>query len=220
IGTGEKKITSPLKPLVAVPTGSGTGFEITGYAVVEDMSFFSHFLTPNLVVIDPRMVRPEDVTSAVSTAMTALAHSAEAFTSPAANPLTEGYAFSAINYVKRFLVDAVMKLRNKQAAVALANAASMAGCAFSSVPPGMVHKLGLATEETCGLSAGISMGILLPYGLEYNMLKNGAQASPMLPALAGFDEYSKTGENDRSEKAVDIIRKLQAEVHEASKKAV
>jgi alcohol dehydrogenase len=57
---GDDLIINPLGPFVLVPTLSGTGYETSRFAKIEDLTFSSHFLMPDLVVIDPRMIKAED----------------------------------------------------------------------------------------------------------------------------------------------------------------
>jgi len=210
---GDNLIAHPLGPFVLVPMLAGTGYETSKFAFIENLTFSSYFLMPDLVVIDSRTVRSESVQTTVATAMIALAHAAEAYTGPAKNPLTDTYAYAAIQYVKENLLTVLHKPRDRDGRLALANAASMAGCAFSNMKPGLVHILGEAISAMFHIPSGISMGVLLPYGLEYAMQKNGYHTNDLLFPLLDFDEYAGTAENLKAGKAVNIIYQLQQDLY-------
>ncbi len=214
---GDDLIINPLGPFILVPTLSGTGYETSRFAKIEDLTFSSHFLMPDLVVIDPRMIKAEDSQTVVATAMAALTHSAEAYTCPAKNPLTDTYAYAAIQYIAENLVNVIEEPKDKEGRLALANAAAMAGCALSNTTVDIVHTLGEVLGDMFDLSDGICMGILLPYGLEYGSNKNGYHTSDLLLPLAGFDEYAKTSENLRARVAINMITEMQHDLYDATR---
>ena len=216
---GEDLIKNPLGPLVFVPTASGTGFETSMFAILGGLSFASHFLMPDLVVIDPRMVTAEKTDAVVSTAMIALAHCAEAYTCPAKNPVTDTYAYASMQFVMENLAN-VVKTGDKKGRLALVNAATMAGITFSNSPRGMGHELGWAAGDISGLPHGICMGILLPYVLEYNINSEGYHMSDMLLPVAGLEIYAGTAENLKAIKAINFIYDMQHDIHDIAKGAI
>jgi alcohol dehydrogenase len=149
--------------------------------------------------------------------MAALTHSAEAYTCPAKNPLTDTYAYAAIQYIAENLVNVIEEPKDKEGRLALANAAAMAGCALSNTTVDIVHTLGEVVGDMFDLSDGICMGILLPYGLEYGSNKNGYHTSDLLLPLAGFDEYAKTSENLRARVAINMITEMQHDLYDSTK---
>jgi alcohol dehydrogenase len=100
--------------------------------------------------------------------------------------------------------------------LALANASLLAGIAFSNSMVGMVHTLGHSVGSLCHVPHGTCMSILLPYGLEYNLHKNGKYIAELLLPLAGSEIYAKTKENRRAEKVIAHIRQLNQELHDAT----
>ena len=211
-----------LKPLIAVPTTAGTGSEVTLVAVVADHAqnkkiiFNSYFLLPDAAVLDPRMTLtlPAGVTAA--TAMDALAHAVEAYTCLAKNPLSDAHALAAIRLISRHLPGVVKQPDDPEGRLALANAATLAGMAFSNSMVGMVHSLGHTVGAICGVPHGVCMAILLPYGLEYNMHKNGQHTAQLLLPLAGSDVYARTPKHLRAESVVAGIRQLNQDLHDAT----
>lgn len=213
---GDNMIAHPLGPFILILTLTGTGYETSKFAFIENLIFSSHFLMPDLVVIDSRTVKWESVQATVATAMVALAHAVEAYTGPGKNPMTDTYAYAAIQYVKDNLIPVLTKPRDTKGRLALANAASMAGCAFSNMKPGLVHVLGEAISTMFHIASGICMGILLPYGLEYTIRKNDYHTDDLLFPLSDFDEYAVTADNLKAGKAVNIMYEMQQDLYKAT----
>jgi alcohol dehydrogenase len=205
---GEDQIKNPLKPLIIVPTLSGTGYEMSRYAFFDGRSYASHFLMPHLAVIDPRMTIQEDAVTTAATALAALAHAVEAYTGSGKNPLADAYAYTAIQLIMEHLVNVIRDQRDRNGRLSLANAHAMAGCAFSNVAPGVAHKLGKVMGDVCHLPPGLCMGMLLPHILEREMSESGYHISDLLLPLAGFDAYASMAENLRARRAVEILHDL------------
>jgi alcohol dehydrogenase len=217
---GENMIKRPLKPLIIVPTLTGTGYEISRHAFFNGKDYTSHFLMPHLAVIDPRMTIPEDSVTTAATALAALAHAVEAYAGSGKNPLVDAYAYAAIQLIMKNLVNVIRDQRDRNGRLSLANAHAMAGCAFSNAAPGVAHKLGKVMGDVCHLPPGLCMGMLLPHILENQMSVSGYQTSDLLLPLAGFDTYASVAENLRARRAVDIIHELLKDLSGASGGAI
>ncbi len=224
---GEDNIPSPLKPFVLISVSTGNGTEVTKEASLDGMQFSSHYLMPDIVVIDPRMLMKESPFDSINTAMAALTHSIEAYTVQPANPLTNTYAHSSINFIMEHLIKVVknsMKERSKikeyinefkirEHRVALTNGASMGGCAYSNAPKGIAHKLGVEISKYCDFPEGICMGIMIQYILEFKSNRKSINLEKLFLPLAGIDLYSSTPEGQRFDSAVGMIRFLQNELY-------
>jgi alcohol dehydrogenase len=212
----------PLKPLIAIPTTSGTGSEVTLAAVIADqkqglkMLFISYFLLPDVAMLDSRMTLTLPPFLTALTAMDALSHAVEAYTCLGKNPLSDSSALTAISLISQNVLNVVKHPSDKNGHLALANGAMLAGIAFSNSMVGMVHTLGHSVGSLCHVPHGTCMSILLPYGLEYNMHKNGQYIAELLLPLAGTEVYAKTNNNRRAEKAIAHIRKLNQELYDAT----
>jgi alcohol dehydrogenase len=213
---GDNLIPKHLKPFIMVPTLLGTGYETTRYAFFGGKTYASHFLMPDLVVIDPRMTIAEDVMTTAASTLVALTHSVEAYTSPGKNPLADSYAFPAIRFIMENLANIVRSPSDKKGCLALANAHCMAGCAFSNIEAGIAHKLGKVIGDSSHVPHGICMAILLPHVLEWQFSKGGAHIDDLLLPLAGFDVYAETPDEMRSQKAIDVLYDFQRELSAAS----
>jgi alcohol dehydrogenase len=106
------------------------------------------------------------------------------------------------------LLSVIDNLGNKKGRLALAIAANMAGAAFSKAMVGMVHRLGHAVDAVCGVPHGNCMAILLPYGVEYNMHKNGHLIAQLLLPLAGARAVAQTPRHLRANQVVAMLRQL------------
>jgi alcohol dehydrogenase len=173
--SGVGNLPRPLKPLVVIPTTAGTGSEVTYVSVIRDeargvkVAFASPFLMPDAAVLDPRMTLslPPQITAA--TAMDALTHAIEAYTCLAKNPMSDAYAFAAVRAIATHLLPVLDRPGDEDGRLELAQAAAMAGIAFSNSMVGLVHALGHATGALCHIHHGTCMSVLLPAVLDYNM---------------------------------------------------
>ena len=210
--TGAGALKRPLKPLIAIPTTSGTGSEVTLVAVIADheknlkMLFTSYFLLPDMALLDSRMTLTLPPAITAATAMDALSHAVEAYTCLAKNPLSDSFARQAIQLLSENLFKVMEHPDDKTGRLALAVAANQAGIAFSNAMVGMVHTLGHSVGAVCRVPHGICMAILLPYGLEYNLHKNAHLTSELLLPLGGAQIYAKTAKHRRAEKVIALIR--------------
>jgi alcohol dehydrogenase len=203
---GDDLIEKPLKPFIMIPTLSGSGYETSRYAFFAGRTYASHFLMPDIAVIDPRICIAEDMmTTAAASSLVALTHSVEAYVSPGKSPLTDCYAFPAIRFIMENLLNVIKNPRDKKGCLALVNAHSMAGCAFSNIEAGVTHKLGRLIGDASHVPHGICMGILLPHALELQLSENGGHIGDLLLPLAGFDVYALTPDEQRAQKAISIM---------------
>lgn len=219
---GYGRIRRKLNPLVILPTTAGTGSEMTLVAVIANteknlkMLFVSYFLLPDIAVLDPRLTKtlPDFITSA--TAMDALSHSCEAYFCIEKNPLSDALALRSISMISENLLHVIKNPDDSEARLALANASTMAGAAFSNSMVGMVHNIGHITGAICHAPHGNCMAILLPYGMEYNLHRRGKYIGELLFALAGPETYAATKKRDRPEKAIETVRNLNNDLYQAT----
>lgn len=201
-------------PFIVVPTTAGTGSETTLVAVIANpkrkvkMEFLSYNLLPDVAVLDPRMTTTLPPRLTASTGMDALSHAVEGYTCLQKNPLSDAYAFAAINLIREYLDRAVENGKDEKARLAMANASMLAGVAFSNSMVGLVHAIGHACGGVSQVPHGDAMGILLPWCMEYNMDKLGELYAQLLLPLAGADIYAATPAEKRGQKAADTIRQM------------
>ncbi len=219
---GAGSLKRKLKPLIVIPTTAGTGSEVTVVAVIADhenqvkLLFVSYFLQPDIAILDSRMTLSLPPAITAATGMDALSHAVEAYTCLAKNPLSDAYSLSAIELISRNIERVIVHPEDKQARLAMANAACMAGIAFSNSMVGMVHTLGHAAGSVCQVPHGVCMAILLPYGLEYNLHKNRDLTAQLLLPLAGSEICAMTPKHLQARAMIDTIRSLNQKLHDAT----
>jgi alcohol dehydrogenase len=220
---GAEMLKKPMKPFIVIPTTSGTGSEVTCVAVISDpdrgikMSFTSNTLYPRAAILDPRMTLtlPPHITAA--TGMDALTHAIEAYISLQKNPMSDAYAWQAIRIIRANLINVVKNPSDREGRLALANASTMAGIAFSNAMVGVVHNLGHATGGVAHVAHGVAMNIYLPVGLEYNLPKAGERIGELLLPLGGPELYAQTPADQRPLKVIQLIREMRDELYELCK---
>ena len=216
------RMVKPTRPLIVIPTTAGTGSEVTSAAVISDpdkaikLSLISPSMPPNTAVIDPRMTATLPPRLTASTGMDALTHAVEACLGIQKNPISDAVAASAIKLIFENLVEVVKNGQNLEARLAMANAATMAGIAFSNSMVTMVHALGHSLGAICHLPHGDAMTICLPDGLEFNLDTIGDELGELLLPIAGAKAYANTPKEQRGQRVIEKIRELRQTLHDLS----
>lgn len=215
--TGNNRLTKPMRPFIVVPTTAGTGSEVTMAAVIANpaqnvkMQFTSPLILPKVAVLDPVMTMsmPPKITAA--TAMDALTHAVEAYIGPQKNPVSDAFAFSAIELIKENIISATKNGGDKDVRLAMANASLLAGVSFSNSMVGIVHALAHATGGVCHVPHGVANAILLPHGLEFYIKKSPETAARIGKLLRFFmapEDYAKVPVNERKIRTIAAIRDI------------
>ena len=161
--------------LVCVPTTSGTGSEVTPFAVITDTKtgikypITDYSLTPSVAVVDPVLARTQPRRVASDSGFDAITHAMEAYVSAYANDFTDGFALHSVKLLWENLAPSVNEGQaNPQAQEKVHNAATMAGMAFGSAFLGMCHSMAHTIGALCHVAHGRCNSILLPYVIRYN----------------------------------------------------
>lgn len=160
-------------PLIAIPTTSGTGSEVTSVAVITNkktdvkMMMKHPSFIPKVAIIDPVLTSslPPQITAA--TGIDALCHAIEAYISKFSQPLTDVLALSAIESIMKYLRIAYEDGHNMEAREAMMIASLQAGIAFSNASVTLVHGMSRPVGALFHVPHGISNAILLPTVLEF-----------------------------------------------------
>jgi len=212
--------------LVAIPTTSGTGSEVTPFAVVTDdktgakYPIADYALTPDMAVIDPDFVMsmPPKLTS--YSGIDALVHAIEAYVSVLATEFTNGQALEAIRLIFKYLPDAYTQGdKNPKAREKMHYAATMAGMAFANAFLGichsMAHKLGAAHH----LPHGLANALLINNVIRFNAVDAPRKqaAFPQYKYPLAVERYAKIADylnlggktpEEKVEKLISAIEKL------------
>ncbi|WP_312644267.1 bifunctional acetaldehyde-CoA/alcohol dehydrogenase [Hydrogenoanaerobacterium sp.] len=177
--------------LVAIPTTSGTGSEVTSFSVITDKQngnikypLADYELTPDVAIIDPQfcMSMPKSITA--DTGLDVLTHAIEAYVSVMASDYTDGLAIKAIELVFENLRRAYNNgSEDREAREKMHNASAIAGMAFTNAFLGLNHSMAHKLGGEYHIPHGRANAILLPYVIEYN-----AQKPTKFPS---FPKYKK-----------------------------
>ncbi|MEU1118624.1 bifunctional acetaldehyde-CoA/alcohol dehydrogenase [Streptomyces sp. NPDC005879] len=170
--------------LVAVPTTSGTGSEVTPFAVISDPEAAQKYpladyaLTPNVAIVDPVLPMNLPATVTADSGFDALTHATEAYVSVYANDYTDGLCLQAIKLIfenlERCVVDGA---KDPEAREKMHNASTVAGMAFANAFLGLVHAMAHTLGNTFHVAHGRTNALLLPHVIRHNGTVSG-KATP------------------------------------------
>ncbi|WP_455596450.1 1-propanol dehydrogenase PduQ [Cloacibacillus porcorum] len=177
---------------VVIPTTSGTGSEVSRYAVITDRERNMKYpladdsLLPDFAVLDAALVESVPPPVTADTGVDALTHAIEAFLSTGANDFSDAMAEKAMKLIFKNLLTAYSEPHNIEARQAVHNAATMAGVAFSNAGLGANHSLAHAAGAKLHLPHGRANAILLPYVMSFTA---GCHTS-LTPAAARYAQMA------------------------------
>ena len=177
--------------MVAIPTTSGTGSEVTSFAVITDKEknkkypLADYELTPNVAIVDTDLVMslPKSVTA--DTGMDVLTHALEAYVSNMASDYTDGLSEKASELVFKNLRDAYNDGTNRYAREKMHNSSTIAGMAFTNAFLGVCHSMAHKIGAEFHLPHGRINAILLPYVIKYN----GVDAPTKFVSFPKYEYY-------------------------------
>ncbi len=215
---------------IAVPTSSGTGSEVTPFAVITDEKTGTKYpladyeLLPNIAIIDTDLMmnQPKGLTSA--SGIDAMTHALEAYASVMATEYTDGLALKALKNIFRYLPDAYENGANDPIArEKMANASTMAGMAFANAFLGvchsMAHKLGAFHHLPHGIANALLINEVMKFNIAAAPRKMGTfsqyqypQALERYVECANFIGVSGKNDMDTFNKFLDKIDELKEKV--------
>ncbi|EDP99180.1 bifunctional acetaldehyde-CoA/alcohol dehydrogenase [Shewanella benthica] len=177
--------------MVAIPTTSGTGSEVTPFAVVTDEAtgmkypIADYQLTPNMAIIDPNLVMDMPKSLTAFGGIDAITHALEAYVSVMANEYSDGQALQALDLLFKHLPDAY----NHGAAAPVArekvhNGSTIAGIAFANAFLGVCHSMAHKLGAEFHLAHGLANALLISNVIRYN-------ATDMPTKQAAFSQYDR-----------------------------
>lgn len=209
---GHDRLTKKQKPLIVIPTTSGTGSEVTLVSVIADttrqqkMLFTSPLLQPTLTIIDPELTLSLPPLLTAATGMDALTHAIEAYTCLQKNPFSDSFAQVAIELIYENVLIAVNNGKNIDARYRLAIASTAAGIAFSNSMVGAVHAIGHTIGAMAHIHHGTAMAILLPHVMHYNLDKMADLYASIYQMIEPDSTYNATS---NQQKAINLIKWIQ-----------
>ena len=190
--------------LICIPTTSGTGSEVSPFAVISDKAngkkypLTDYSLTPSIAIVDPEFTTNLPAKATAYTGMDVLTHAIEAYTSVMASDYTDGLALEAIKLVFKYLPRAVKDGKHDlEAREKMHNAATIAGMAFANAFLGLCHSLAHKLGAEYHFIHGQTCAILLPHVIRYN-----GSVPTKLSVWPKYEEYKC------DEKYLDICQTL------------
>ena len=212
--------------MVCVPTTSGTGSEVTSFAVITDKQngnikypLADYELTPDVAIIDPQFVDTLPRQQVADTGVDVLTHALEAYISIMASDYTNGRAIKAIELIFKYLERSYNDPEDREAREKIHNASCIAGMAFSNAFLGLNHSMAHKLGAAWGIPHGRANAILLPYVMYYNAQRPTKYA--IFPKYASFKGAYRLAQvatrlglapfdAPESEQVLALVRALQA----------
>jgi acetaldehyde dehydrogenase/alcohol dehydrogenase len=183
--------------LIAISTTSGTGSEVTPFAVLFDkqngrkVTLADYSLTPDVAIVDPQFVMSMPKGLTADTGIDCLTHALEAAVSIYASPYTDSNAMQAIRLALKYLPIAYEHPRDEEARSMMHNAACIAAIAFSNASVGVNHALAHAFGARFGVAHGRANALMLPHVIAYNAsVPTKFMPSPNQRAYSAHKKYA------------------------------
>jgi acetaldehyde dehydrogenase/alcohol dehydrogenase len=187
--------------LVAISTTSGTGSEVTPFAVLFDkergrkVTLADYSLSPDVAIIDPQFVMSMPKGLTADTGIDCLTHALEAAVSTYASAYTDCNAMQAIRMAFKYLPIAYERPRDEEARTMMHNAACIAAMAFSNAGVGVNHALAHAFGARFGVAHGRANALMLPHVITYNAsVPTKFRPSPNQRAYVAHKKYATIAE--------------------------
>lgn len=220
INPNKRSFTADRIPLVLIPTTSGTGSELSPFAVITNTAISRksnvtcEYFLPDVVILDPTLVFTLDKQMTVSSGFDALAHIIDGYTVKAAvlhkNPLVDCIALQAVKMVYQNLGRAYALPNDYEARYMVMMGAHLAG-AMLSAGTGASHGLANMLSKYYRVPHGESVGMLLPYVMEHNLIACPSRFAELAEAMG----VKKEGMTDieAGHAAVQAVKQLATSIH-------
>jgi alcohol dehydrogenase class IV len=210
--------------LIAIPTTSGTGSEVTWASIISrkeeqywrKMSLSHMMLVPTYAIVDPIFPTGMPAELTANTAFDALTHALEAYISMWRNEFSNAMALKAIELVFKYLPVAYTDGKNKEARDYLHQAATMAGLAFGNSQAHLAHAMGHSSSSIFHIHHGNSVGLFLPYITQYCLNAPGEtnESIELYSVLAKKLGWANWNDDNKKAayKVVEKVKELQNKV--------
>jgi len=213
---GVDKVVRPIPPTVMVPSTSGTGADVSQFAIVTDtaartkITIISRTLVPEISLIDPRLLTTMPEWLNAATGLDALTHGIESFVSRAHNPLTDRHALHAVALITRHLPRTQLRPSETTPRLAMAQGSLEAGMAFTNAFLGVTHAMSHQVGGLLDAPHGVVNAVLLPHVIRFNAQVFPDRFVPL--AAAGGIRAEGAPAAEVALLLADAVRKLADEV--------
>jgi acetaldehyde dehydrogenase/alcohol dehydrogenase len=190
--------------LVCIPTTSGTGSEVTPFAIITDeksgmkWAIADYALTPSMAIVDSELAMGQPKGLTASCGVDVLTHALEALASSMSTDYTNGISLEAARLIFKYLPAAYRDGNDKKAREKVHNASTMAGMAFSNAFLGLCHSMAHKLGAAFHVPHGMANALLLPNIIRYNATDNPIKQ-------AAFPQYEFPSAVSRYARAADYL---------------
>jgi alcohol dehydrogenase class IV len=196
---GVDRVDNKGLPLICIPTTSGTGSEVTKFAVIKyektKKAVTSDLIIPDVAIVDPLLTVSLPPKLTAYTGLDALSHAVEAVISTWATPFTDTLALGAIRTIFRYLKRAYEDGGDLEARYNMSMAATLAGLSFNDPKVLLAHSIGQTIGPIYDLPHGLSVAVSLPYILDF-YLPSSANKIALISEAAGIYSSERTDEEN------------------------
>lgn len=213
---GMGKISKPGVPVIAIPTTSGTGSEMTIWSVLSDREKNQKFgigsilNCPRIALLDPELTMSLPPAITAATGIDALTHALESYVNTTTQPISEAMSEQSMTLIARSLRLAVMQPGNRQARADMLLASTIAAMAFNSTRLGLVHALAMPLGTRFHIPHGLVNAIMLPGVMRYNL--PGSLAKFARIAQIFGEPIERLSLQQAAERSVSAIEKMKLDI--------
>ena len=216
--------------MVSIPTTSGTGSEVTPFAVVTDEKsgikypLADYALTPNIAIVDPELTMNMPKRLTAYGGIDALTHAIEAYVSVLASEYTNGLALEAIRLLFKYLPSAYKNgAKDPKAREKVHYAATIAGMAFANAFLGVCHSIAHQLGGTCHIPHGLANALMISHVIRYNAtdvpFKQATFSQNKYPnstwryaQIANYLNLGGETDEEKVEKLIEAVEELKRQV--------
>jgi len=186
-------------PVICIPTTSGTGSEVTKFAVIRyektKKAISSDRIISDIAIVDPILTVSLPAKITAYTGLDALSHAVEAMISTWATPLTDTLALGAIKAIFRYLKRAYVNGEDLEARYYMSMAATLARLSFNDARVLLAHSIGQTIGPIYDLPHGLSVAFALPYILDFYLTSSAEKIALISEAAGIYDGRMTDKEN-------------------------
>lgn len=213
---GMGKIGTPGVPVIAIPTTSGTGSELTIWSVLSDKEKHTKFGVGSILncariaLLDPELTMSLPPAITAATGIDALTHALESYVNTATQPISEAMSEQSMTLIARSLRVAVAQPGNRQARADMLLASTIAAMAFNSTRLGLAHAFAMPLGSRFHIPHGLANAIMLPEVMRFNLPGNLAKFARIAQIFGERTEGLSL--RDAAQRSVTAIEQLKADI--------